>query len=148
MPLRGVRAVLAALDNEAVPLHDALGVAHYATGRRAPVAEASAIVEVDAYLKKRGWNIRPEAPARLTLAEALGTLRDLGMDIGPRAFDVYAEAADRLAKGEVASLPNEKSRADAVERAVVGTVVFESVLVALRRLALEHHSARRFARRG
>lgn len=32
-----------------------------------------------------------------------------------------------------------------MEAVVVGTVVFEAALVALRRLAQEHHSARRFA---
>ena len=144
MPLRGVRAVLEALDDEALPLHDALGVAHYATGRRAPSAPIDVIEEVDAYLAKRGWQLRPNAPARLVLAEALATLSDLGMGINARAFDPYADAADRLAKREVASLAEGASRADTVESAVVGTVVFEAVLVALRRLALEHHSARRF----
>ena len=146
MPLRGVRAVLEALDDEDVPLHDALGVAHYATGRRAPTAPAEALEEVDAYVGKRGWRLRPNAPARLVLAEALATLEGLGMRVGPRALDAYTDAADRLAKREVASLPDGESRADTMESAVVGTVVFEAVLVALRRLALEHHSAQRYGR--
>ncbi len=149
MPLRGVRAVLQALDNESLPLHNALGVAHYATGRRAPVAPAPAVEEVDAYLAAKGWKVRSEAPARLALAEALTTLRELGMDVDARVFDPYAKAADGLAQGEIASMPaGSGSRADAVEWGVVGTVVFESVLVALRRLALEHHSAERFGARG
>ena len=148
MPLRGVRAVLEALDDESLPLHDALGVAHYATGRRAPSAPNEALEQVDAYVAKRGWRLRPDAPARLVLAEALATLGGLGMDVGPRALDGYADAADRLAKREIASLPESGSRADTVEAAVVGTVVFEAVLVALRRLALEHHSAQRFGTRG
>jgi DNA-binding transcriptional MerR regulator len=146
MPLRGVRSVLAAIDDESLPLHRALGVAHYATGRRAPVADARAIGEVDDYLETRGWNVRREAPARLALAEALSTLRELGLDIDAETFDRYADAVDHLASEEIDSIPgDEPSRAAAVEWAVVGTVVFESVLVALRRLALEHHSARRFS---
>lgn len=40
-----------------------------------------------------------------------------------------------------------RSRIAAIESLVVGTVVFEAVLVALRRLAQEHHSARRLSPR-
>lgn len=149
MPLRGVRSVLEALDDESVPLHDALGVAHYATGRRAPEVDAATVAEVDVYLRKRRWHVRPHAPARLALAEALVTLRALGLGVDARVFDPYAEAADRLATGEIDAMPPPGgSRADALGWAVIGTVVFESVLVALRRLALEHHSARRFGREG
>ena len=56
-------------------------------------------------------------------------------------FAPYAAAADRMAAWEVASLDDSAPRSVAVERMVIGTVVFGSVFDALRRLAHEHHSA-------
>ena len=41
-------------------------------------------------------------------------------------------------------MPAEASRGEAVESVVVGTVLYEAVLDALRRLAQEHHSSKRF----
>jgi len=40
--------------------------------------------------------------------------------------------------------PPARSRAEMVEYLVAGTVIFEAVLAALRRMAQEHHSAERF----
>jgi hypothetical protein len=69
-------------------------------------------------------------------------------------FAPYAEAAFRLAEREIeyvaarADPGAERARAEAVEDVIIGTVVFEVALVALRRLAQEHHSASRFASEG
>ena len=71
-------------------------------------------------------------------------LRRLGRPADTERFLPYAKAADELAAGEVACLPADAPRAALVEAAVVGTVVFEAVLAALRMLAQEHHSANRF----
>lgn len=72
-------------------------------------------------------------------------LRRLDWDVAADVFSPYADAVDRLAAFEIDYVATTASRADAVEAAVVGTVVFEAALVALRRLAEAHHSARRFA---
>jgi hypothetical protein len=64
----------------------------------------------------------------------------------PRIFTPYAEAADRIAAAEVGSGPEDASRAETVEWMVIGTVVFEAALGALRRWAQEHHSALGFGR--
>jgi hypothetical protein len=79
------------------------------------------------------------------LADALVTLRRMGRDADARVFERYARVADRVAAREVASVADAGSRAETVEQAVVGTVAFEVALVALRRLAQEHHSALRFS---
>ena len=87
-----------------------------------------------------------EAPARRTLARALLTLRRMGRDADATVFEPYARVADQLASREVATVSPTGSRPEAVEGAVVGTVVFEAALLALRRLAQEHHSRLRFGR--
>jgi hypothetical protein len=99
---------------------------------------------VDRFLGGLGWRVSQAAPARRTLARALTTLRRMGRDADAAVFEPYARVADELAAREVATISSTGSRLEAVEGAVVGTVVFEAALVALRRLAQEHHSARRF----
>jgi hypothetical protein len=60
-------------------------------------------------------------------------------------FRPYAEVADELAASELATVPSAGPRAETVERVVVGTVVFEAALAALRRLAQAHHAAAHFS---
>ncbi len=149
LPIATVRAVLEAVDNQDMSMHEVLGVAHYGLAVRrsdetasAPATEARA--EVDRFLDDLGWRVKPDAPAKRELAGALASLRQLGWNVGAEVFSPYARAADELAAWELAHTPLPEPRSRTVEAVVVGTVVFEAVLVALRRLAEEHHSAARF----
>ena len=148
--LRDVRAVLQAIDYRAIGTHELLGTVHHALGPhpddKPSPDEVQAIAEVDRFLDGLGWRVSQEAPARRTLARALTTLRRMGRDADAGVFEPYARVADELAVREVATVSPTGSRSEAVEGAVVGTVVFEAALVALRRLAQEHYSARRFGR--
>ena len=152
LPLAAVRRVLAAVDDETLPLHALLGTAHHALGPPPVDAEGmaadarAAAGEVDAFLTGLGWRVSADAPARRALADALVALRRLGRDVGPEVFAPYAALADQLAGVELEHVSAAAgSRADTVESVIVGTVVFEAALVALRRLAQEHHSALRWA---
>ncbi len=102
------------------------------------------VVTVGRVVDDLGWRVKPEAPAKRELAGALASLRQLGWDVGADVFGPYTRAADELAAWELAHTPSREPRSRTVEAVVVGTVVFEAVLVALRRLAEEHHSAARF----
>jgi DNA-binding transcriptional MerR regulator len=153
LSLIAVRRVLEAIDDERVPLIDMLGVAHFALGPTPdgtpPSADlVKALAEVDRFLAGLQWTVDPDAPAKRSLAHALVTLRRLGHDTNVQAFLPYADAADRLAKQEVISIDSTEHRGQVVEDIVLGTIVFEAALVALRRLAEEHHAKIRFARRG
>lgn len=125
--------------------HDVLGTAHRALAgsRLTGEPDSEAVAEVDRFLAARRWRVTADAPARLELAVALTTLRRLGWDVDATAFKPYADCAYRLAEHEVGRAVSAPTGSEAVEQVVVGTVVFEAVLVALRRLAQEHHSARR-----
>lgn len=61
--------------------------------------------------------------------------------------EIDRRIADEMAAREVATVPTGGSRDEAMEAVVVETVVYEAVLVALRRLAQEHHSANPFPNR-
>ena len=150
LPLATVRHVLGAVDDPDLPIHEALGIAHAALGPDLGDADdpagADARVKVDAFLAELGWDVSPDSPGRDELAVALATLQRLGWpNASTDLFVRYAKAADRIAAFEVQrTTPPGATRAETMERVVVGTVVFDSVLSALRRLAHEHHSANRF----
>jgi DNA-binding transcriptional MerR regulator len=141
------RTVLTALDDRTRSMHEVLGVAHYALGPDgdddSPTASGER-AEIDRFLDGLGWRVSAAAPGRNELAGALAALRRLGWDVTPDVFDPYAAAAEAIAAREVAAVSGESSRAATVERVVVGTVVFEKALTALRRMAQEHHSAARW----
>ncbi len=146
LSLAAVRRVVEALGDDGLPLHDVLGIAHRALERPVPSGDQgldAARCEVDAWIEARGWEVTADAPARDALASTLLALRGLGWQVGPRVFDRYAGHMDEIAANELAYVAGMESREAAVEATVVGTVVFERAMVALRRLAQEHHSRQR-----
>ncbi len=148
LSLASVRQIVAAVEDDGVSMHEALGVAHYALAARTASNAGSdqlveTRVEIDAFLDDLGWTLKPDAPDRDELASMLLTLRTLGWSVDAAVFARYAEAADRIAAWELSRMPEGIGRETAVENAVIGTVVFDAALSALRRLAEEHHSAER-----
>lgn len=148
MSIAGVRSILAAMDDDLTPLHDVLGLAHRALAPTAVATDdpvlADAAAEVRTLLDQLGWRLKEHSPAIGQVARTLVTLRSLGWDVDARVFLPYAEAADRIAAWELARFDPAAEPARIVEGVVVGTIVFESALLALRRLAEEHHSFRTF----
>jgi hypothetical protein len=148
--IEDVRNVLEALENTRRPMHEVLGVAHYALARAddgGGAGHEAADADVARLLTNLGWRVNPRAPAKARLARAISSLRRLGWMVTPESLIPYARAADQIAAHEIKALPAAKARADVLERAVVGTVVFEQVLMALRLLAQERRSSQRFGRR-
>jgi DNA-binding transcriptional MerR regulator len=146
LSLAAVRRIIDALGDDALPLHDVLGVAHRALEKPVPSGDPGLEAtrrEVDAWIEARGWDVTQDAPARDALASTLVALRSLGWQVGPRVFDRYAGHMDEIARNELAYVAGMESREAAIEATVIGTVVFERAMVALRRLAQEHHSRQR-----
>ncbi len=148
LPIAIIKQILEVTADEALPVHEVLGITHHALGPNDPPSNDEifhqARREVDDFLDQLGWQVSPRAPARVTLAHALASLLRLGHDASPAVFTPYARAADRIAGWELEQVASAASREALVEQVVVGTIIFEVVLVALRRLAQEHHSALRF----
>jgi len=144
-----VAAVLVAIGDASLPRHELFGVTQRAlappSADPVPAEVMLARAEIDTFLADLGWEVSAEAPARRSLADALVALRKLGRDCGPEVFLPHAQAAAHLAEQEVSVVSAQSDRAAAVERLVVGTVVFEAALAALRRLAHEHYSGVRAA---
>lgn len=142
LSIASVRQVLAALSADPQNLHEALGAAHGALPPR--VAEPVDPTEARELVRRLGWRVHDGAPALRQLARALGALRDAGLEARPEVLEAYAAAARSVAAVDVAGVPADSPEA-AARHAVLGTVLFEPVLLALRRLAQEDASARRFA---
>jgi DNA-binding transcriptional MerR regulator len=100
--------------------------------------------EVLAYAEAHGWQVTPEAPAVALFAEALAAARSFWGPVGPEIFERYALAIDALARGDVEVLTEAEDPAETVRQVVVGTVVWDRAIIALRRLAADHYSTLRF----
>ncbi|MEJ7799163.1 MAG: MerR family transcriptional regulator [Ilumatobacter sp.] len=152
VPLASIGHILAVVDDPTIDTHDMFGVVHSALAPPATHLNSDradeTINEVTTYIEQLGWNIKPSTPAIHQLAHALITLRQLGWDVNTDVFAPYVRAADQVAEWELEQLPATSPRTDLVEGVVIGTIVFETVLTAWRRLAEQHHSARRTSAAG
>ncbi|HEY2224846.1 MerR family transcriptional regulator [Actinomycetospora sp.] len=148
LSVAATRAVLAAVDDPQVPLHEALGRASATTpppwgasGDADDEARAGAQRALADLVRERGWHVSPKNPAWDTAVEVLATYTRLGDEDLARQLELYAEVMEDVARREVAVVVDRGDRARTVEGAVVGTVLGDTLLAALRRLAQEHCSA-------
>ena len=147
LSLASTRRVLAAIDDATLPTHEMLSMVQQAMAASpASTPEAAqARAEIDPYLAQLHWDVPADSPGRHELADVLVALRRLGREVDATVFDPYARLADDIAQQELATMPDDADRVATVEAMVVGTVIFEAALAALRRLAHARHSAFRFA---
>lgn len=132
LALADVREVLAALD---APGFGAIARAHSALPPTAP--EGTGTARATALMAELGWRVDPRSTALTRLEAALEALEAVGLDPAPHKLARYAQAALDVASLDIDSTPA-GSPADVVQHVVVGTVLYEPVLVSLRRLAQQH----------
>jgi DNA-binding transcriptional MerR regulator len=143
MRLEDVRRVLDAIDDDSLTWHEAIGSAH--TRLPPPINADETEAErprVDALLARHDWELSEQSQHREALAGALTSLAALGHPPSDDQLDTYAEAATLIAERDLDAL-RETDRAEAVEHAVVSTLLLEPVLLILRRVAQENSSRRR-----
>jgi DNA-binding transcriptional MerR regulator len=155
LALATIRRILDAIDDERLSLHQLLGQAHYALSPNVGSAAAepgwtNARTQVDKLLDELGWEITEHAPARDELTRAVLALHHLGAPTAIEDLRPYAKAAHSIAAHEFARLAQARDAGDhtgkLVHQSVIGTVLYEPVLLALRRLAHEHESAQHFSK--
>jgi DNA-binding transcriptional MerR regulator len=139
--IAGVHSILAALAAPPPSRHELLGVAHSAlptAGDEGPVSE-----EVAALVADLGWKVSACAAATRALTAAITAARAAGVPLSAESLRRYAEAMAGVAGVDVDMALSAKDPADAMHRVVLGTVMLDPVLVALRRMAQEAVSAER-----
>ncbi|MET9031063.1 MerR family transcriptional regulator [Nocardia sp. NPDC004168] len=124
------------------PAWDALVRVHQALGvRRSLVGgpqRAAAIADVAALLDRRGWRIEKNSAGRSILMDVCAVLRVLGHCNVVAAMDDYACAEEAIAATDIALVRAVPGLDRMTETAIVGTILGETMISALRRLAQEH----------
>ncbi len=145
--LETVKQVLDGIDG-AASWHDAVGSAHTRLGSTghddAPPSSRSS-ERVRRLLEIQEWELAPDHPQAAVLARALDALDAVGHPMSDQMLWLYAHALRQLATSEVMSVHHDEDgntiEAD-VEAAVIGTLLSEPVLLAIRRIAQENVSRR------
>ena len=137
-----IKRLVDAIEDPDLPLFELLGAVSAAlvepVGVRNDNAEAER--EVGELLAAVGWQVEPGS-VRRRLAETLTAIRaSFPVPVPWQALIPYAKAVEGIAQAEIAYSIQamESDRDRAVETVVVGTILFERVLAALRRAAHEH----------
>jgi DNA-binding transcriptional MerR regulator len=113
----------------------AVAAAHAALSPKAP--NAAPPVRALAAMAAIGWEVEPDSAALWQLETALAALEAVHLPPSEATLQTYAGAALAVAEADVNSTPS-GAPAEIVRYVVVGTVMYEPVLIALRRLA-QHH---------
>ncbi|MFP5072309.1 MerR family transcriptional regulator [Pseudonocardia nantongensis] len=152
LPIAVVKEVLGAVDDPDTGLHGVLGRTVYAiTGTGGTEADSdvtdAAEADVRAITAHTGWRVSEKAPALAGARSVLARMHELGHAPGEDTLRLWAEAADRAADGDLRAVAHREAdagREGAAETALVGTVLGDALLAALRRIAQESHSAARY----
>ena len=139
--IAGVRAVLETLAAPPASRHDLLGAA--AAALPTPGTAESVSEEVEDLVGDLGWSVCADAPAARALTGAVAAARDAGIPLPPEVLRRYAEAMVDVATVDVEAALAADGPSAAMHTVVVGTVMVDPVLTALRRMAQEAVSAQR-----
>lgn len=152
LSLSAIGDVLEAVDDPEQPVHKVLGAAAEGVtptdGEEAGPELEDARDEVAELLERRGWHVEEESTAGESLAGVLVALRRAGHGGFTELLDVYADAAEPVARADLDYVARRVAREDLVESVVVGTVLGEAMFGALRRLAHVDASARLYEETG
>lgn len=157
VPIASARDVLTALEDDSLDHNSRLGTAVWALPHGpAPVADDPATETarhtVDALLDRLGWRFSQDhgslSPAYGMLVTAVGTLTRLGYPCTVEDLAPYARSAGQLAVSDLDLVERQESPDEQLEAAVALTVLYEPVLLSLRRLAQAEESNRRYGQEG
>ncbi|HEY0169259.1 MAG TPA: MerR family transcriptional regulator [Jatrophihabitans sp.] len=146
LPVATVGTVLAAVDDDALPLLDLLGVTQTAVaGSKGSASATEAGVELASrLLADLGWTLTEDSPLVDSLARVLDVLRGEGEPVDAESLKPWADAARAVAEVEMDHIPVEAPRAEAAHTVAVGTVIYGELLAQLRLAAQEAVSLARF----
>ncbi len=148
LKVAAVAELLAVVDDQNRTPHKVLGAAAARLGGPGDDDEdeeaVAARAEVEALAARRGWKLDESNAATADLVQALATMFRLGHGEFARVLDDYAEAAERVARADLDHVGRSGDLEGIVESMVIGTVLGEVVLAAMRRVAHVNASADKF----
>jgi DNA-binding transcriptional MerR regulator len=148
LDLSSVRTLLDTIEDTDMSMRDLFQVVNRVLFKGDPVPDDAsetrrADADVDAFIKRFGWEVGPDAPGHGRLVQVLAAMRSLGCQEAIDVFTPYAEAAERLAGIELDLLSMDGENTDR-GAAVARAMLLDEALSAMRQLAQEHQVARRF----
>lgn len=148
LPIARVKEVLALVDDPSGEPYETVGKAVAALppypSDPAETPEARAVRDYPlarAAIERLGWTWDPRFAAVAQLERALEAVRDAGVPMTEERVDVYGAALHRIAETDIALGPDDPG--EYLAYAVLGSALYEPVVLALRRLAHQDVSARR-----
>lgn len=140
------RNVINAIEHPPPLIHELLGVAAEAVSP--PAEPGRDVSRVQQLVSRWGWQLdEKDCQTHSALSDALDALDAAGFELPENALDLYAQHMHDIAEMEIDNVPKGSSAA-AVSYVVLGTVLVEPVLLALRRMAQQEISSRRFGGAG
>jgi DNA-binding transcriptional MerR regulator len=146
LPIAQIKVVLGLIDHPHDDLFATLGEAMGALPPYPPRAAAVDRPLAKAAIQHLGWTYDADFTATAQLELALRAVADAGMPLGDDRLDAYGAALHGMAEVDIAMMPAPSDEpgaaSDAVAYAVLGTALYEPVVMALRRLAHQDVAAR------
>lgn len=145
------RALISLLEQSEPELDRALGATMGALGRRAeraPAASAEITEILDGILRRRGWRIHPNDPARAAVLGAMTGMQESGMGYLLHHLDAHAEGAATVAQADMRSITHLTEPEQILRAAVLGTVLGEVLIAGFLRMARADIAVRRFSPSG
>ncbi|MDX8054851.1 MerR family transcriptional regulator [Lentzea sp. BCCO 10_0798] len=139
LSIASVREVLVAIDTRDDSLHNKLGAVQEAISQPgAAQLDPLAVADVQAFFARHGQTECidvTESNVTHMLAAALSSARSVGHDQFRDLLDAYFEGLKIIARADLEYVVRHKSPDDVIEAMVVGTLIGDTVIKALRRLA-------------
>lgn len=154
MPVATAREVLEVAEDESLSQNTRMGAAVWALPHGPEPDEddphaARAREQVDTVLRRMDWSYGQElgdtSPAYRMLVAAIASLDRLGYPHDTEHLLVHARLAGELAVADLDLVETYDTPPERIEAVVALTVLYEPVLLSLRRLAQTEESGRRFA---
>ncbi len=142
-PVSALQAIIDAVDDESLPMHDVL--CKISDALSGPLTDEGpdhdARQMVDAVIAGVGWSgVRPDASDRFRLASLIQLVTEEELlTIDDKIISYYAHIADELCRTEIALIDTSKDRAGVLEDMIAGEAAFGEVLALLRRMGHEHY---------
>ncbi|MHA6693134.1 MerR family transcriptional regulator [Homoserinimonas sp. A520] len=143
LPLQKAGIVIGLIEHPQPHLFDTLGKAVAALPPYAEANEDAEYPRAKAALEKLGQVYDPEYAAVAQFERALAAAESVGLPMSDERLLGYGRHIMGIAELDIDQVPT-SSVLDAVEHSVLGTALYEPVILAMRRLAHQDLAARRF----
>ncbi len=139
LSVSATRAVLAAIDDERLPVGRVLATAQDAVSRTDADPSPGALARVRSVAADRGWTVSDDNPGVRQCAEVLDRFADIDREDLGGMLERYADPVLDIARGDLRAVADDRGDRDRMaETVAVGTALGDAMLAGLRRMAQEH----------